>query len=445
MSLDALLAELPSTVDVGAIREQAEALGPPYDVECWGIPLPVWATRPYDDDPGTAWHILQTDLAVDARRTPLCIYVHVPFCSSKCGFCDCYSFAVRSDVEATMDRYVMTVGRELETWGSQGALGERPVSTVHLGGGTPTYLGPGRLAGLIERCRASFAIDAGTELALESTVGGLTPPIMDAMDELGIRRLHVGVQSLQDGVRTAIGRRDPAREVLTRIELALERGWVVSVDLVCGLPEQTTEGFLADIEALLTLGVDGFSLYELLIYPQNRAWAQAHGLGTRTHLPNYVTFVAGARTLDARGFAKRTFNHWANDRDTDAYFTSPARGEDCLAVGTIADGVIGDYHFRHPRFAGYLRGAAIDGIGLEGGLRRTARENELRPLVTAVLAGRIAPEEAVAIDARSEDRGSIVKDWLQRGLVERDPDGALVLTPSGAWFTGDMVRALAGP
>jgi coproporphyrinogen III oxidase-like Fe-S oxidoreductase len=442
-ALDPVLGDLPPGIDPEPIRAHLDALAPPYDVERWEIPLPVWATRPYDDGPAAAWRILQDGLDQTDRTGPMCIYVHVPFCSRKCGFCDCYSFAVRSNVGTTMDRYVETVCRELETWGSQGALGERTVSTAHLGGGTPTYLGPRRLARLIQRCRASFAIGSETELALETTVGALTPAMMGAMDELGVRRVHIGVQTLDDRVRQTIGRRDPACEVLARIGAALERGWVVSVDLVCGLPGQTTAGFVGDVDTLVALGVDGFSLYELLVYPQNRAWAEANGLAGRSHVANFVTFVAAAERLDGRGYAKRTFNHWANGRDADVYFTSPARGEDCLAVGTIADGVFGDYHFRHHRFAGYLRGVREGGIGLEGGLRRTAAETRLHPLVTATLSGTIAQDLVAAIDARFPDDEPLSEDWLERRLVARGPSGELRLTASGAWFAGDMVRALS--
>jgi coproporphyrinogen III oxidase-like Fe-S oxidoreductase len=315
---------------------------------------------------------------------------------------------------------------------------------VHLGGGTPTYLGPELLTRLVERCRSRFAVTAGTELALESTVGDLTPAMLDAMDALGIRRLHVGVQSLDDGVRATIGRRDPARDVMQRIETVLERGWIVSADLICGLPGQATGVFVADIERLVAAGVDGFSLYELLIYRQNRAWADAHGLIRRSHVPNYVNFLAGAQVLDRLGFAKNTFNHWADDRDANVYFTSPTRDEDCLAVGTIADGVISDYHFRHPRFAAYLRGAGVDGVGLEGGLRRTVFESRMRPLVTAILSNHIPAPLTETIDVEVEDREPLTEIWLERRLVDRDRDDGLTLTASGAWFAGNMVSVLTG-
>ncbi len=267
--------------------------------------------------------------------------------------------------------------------------------------------------------------------------------MVDTMHELGIRRLHLGIQSLDDEVRRLIGRRSPAAAVRSTVDAALSMDWILSVDLICGLPNQSNRSFLDDIASLAAAGVDGFSLYELLVYPQNRLWAQAHGIGDgrRNHLPNYVTFLAGAQILEAAGFRRNTFNHWANRRDRNVYFTFPTRGEDLLAVGPIADGAFGDYHYRHPRYAPYLRGCRHDGVGLQGGMRRTARESELHPLITAILSGRIPPDTVAAID-RVAPGEAITRLWRECRLVEDGPDGAMTLTASGSWFTGNMVKSL---
>lgn len=193
-----------------------------------------------------------------------------------------------------------------------------------------------------------------------------------------------------------------------------------------------------DVKTLMAAGVNGFSLYELLIYPQNRKWAAAHGLTERSHLPNYLMFQAGASVLTAHGFQKNVFNHWADSRDKNVYFTFPTRGEDCLAVGTIGDGVFGDYHYRHPRYAAYLRQAHAAAPGLEGGLRRTPAENELLPLTTAVLSGHIPAHLLPDLQRRS-----LMERWQRLALVEPASAGGLALTTNGAWFAGNMIRDLS--
>lgn len=375
-------------------------------------------------------------LAAGASARPFCLYLNVPFCSSKCGFCDSYSFTAGSRCDERLDAYVDQLCQELSLWSALPALPARPVSTVHLGGGTPTFLGPDRLARIVAHCRAHFAAFERTEWALESTVAELPPDRLEALHALGFRRLHLGVQSLEDPVRAVIGRRRPADAVLATLGTALDLGWVVTADLICGLPGQTLAGFIAGLERLMAAGVDGVSLCELLIYSQNRRWAWSHGLRDCNHAANFWMFQAGVGLLTARGFRPNVFNHWAGPRDAKVYFTFPTRGEDCLAVGTIADGVFGDYHYRHPRYGRYLRAAGDGQPGLEGGPRRNALENRLQPLTTAILSGAIPSALFSALPDRAA--ADLIERWLENRLVRLE-DGAVRLTGSGSWFAGNLI------
>lgn len=442
MSFVEFFEDTPVAVDVRRVESFVEAARGWYDPSVWVLPLPVWRLQPYDDSGVAAWDVLRADLAARASK-PFCIYLHVPFCAGKCGFCDSYSFKLGSHRQERIDSYVDRLCEELVLWSEQGNLRSRPVSTVHLGGGTPTFLGEAALTRIVETCRQHFTTTATTEWALESTSQELTPSMMATMHELGFRRLHVGVQTLQDEVRQAIGRKTSAREVLTRIEAALGLGWVVSVDLISGLPHQSLSGLIQDLETLLAIGVNGFSLYELLIYRQNQRWAVQYGLDhPERHQPSYWMFLAAADLLERRGYRKNLFNHWADKRDHNVYFTFPSRGEDLLAVGAIADGVFGDYHYRHPRYAPYLQSGGSGLPGLEGGLRRPASASRLQPLVTGILGAHI-PTNQVTFLAGQPGGSSLIERWLRCRLVEPNRDGGLELTPSGSWFAGSLVREVS--
>lgn len=439
---DDFFKEAESLVDVDSVRSLWHLLSQDYDVNQWRLPLPLWAQRGFDQDGPRAWEILCSDLAENSPR-PMCIYMHIPFCSSKCGFCDSYSFKLRNNKEERIIEYVDRLRYEMKLWSLKCDLTRRPVSTVHLGGGTPAYMGEGALRKLVECCRECFATFSQTEWALESTVESLTPAMIAALHDLGFRRLHVGVQSLEEQVRRAIGRRCSPGEVMRVIHETLSQGWIVSVDLLCGLPFQTISGYLGGIQTLIEAGVDGFSLYELLIFPQNHRWAEQHGLIRRDHLHNFWMFLAGAVFLEGRRFRKNLFNHWANERDANVYFTFPSRREDCLAMGTIADGVFGNYHYRHPRYTPYLQCAQAGFPGLEGGLRRTPHEERLQPLTTAILSSYIPPEHTsdLQIALRVGDK-SLIDRWIANNLVQEDSLGGFELTPSGAWFAGNMIGEL---
>lgn len=431
---------LPPEVDAAALRREALALRPPYHIADRHLPVPVWARRPLADGPADAWQVLCRDVPTLGAARPYCIYVHLPFCPERCAFCDCYSFRLGSHRQRHVDGYLALLAQEVALWSRLGTLAQRPVSTLHLGGGTPTFLGEQALGRLIERFRAHFALDAATELALESTASELTAGMLAHLHGLGFRRLHVGVQTLDDGQRQALNRRAPAAAVLEALARAVAAGWIVSVDLIFGLPGQRLAGLLDDVRTLIDAGVDGFSLYELQISSRNRRWAAQHCLLDRDRRENYLLAQVAGRFLAACGYHKTLFNHFAGEHDTNLYFTFPERGEDLLALGTIADGVFGDYHYRHPEYAAYRRAVGDDAPGLAGGLRRTARENRLQPLVTALMAGRV-PVPLLESLAGGAQRAA----WLAARLLEAGPDGDYRLTGNGSWFVGNMISELTAP
>ncbi len=427
-------------VDVDALRRQWLALRPPFVSEQRHQPVPIWVRRPFTESGWQAWQVLRRDVpSIDPAR-PFCVYVHVPFCAERCAFCDCYSFRLGSHRERHVEAYLGLLATEIQSWAGLGSLAHRPLSTVHLGGGTPLLLGAAALERLVALCRQHLSPGPETEWALESTASDLSPTMLACLDALGFTRLHVGVQSLDDGLRPALGRRLPSAGVLAAIERAVARGWVVSVDLLCGLPGQTLTGLLGDIEALAAAGVDGFSLYELNLSRRNRPFAERYGLNRRSHAQNYLAFMLTSQFLVARGYRKTAYNHFARPRDTNLYVTHSKRGEDLLALGTVADGSFGDYLYRHRPYAPYCRAVAEDFPGLQGGLRRSDAENHLQPLVTALMIGRVALPLLQALAGPE-----LTDQWQELQLLAPgEGDEQLCLTDSGSWFVGNMIEQALG-
>ncbi len=164
----------------------------------------------------------------------------------------------------------------------------------------------------------------------------------------------------------------------------------------------------------------------------------------RSHLPNYLLYQAGAQFLERRGFCKNLFNHWATGRGDNRYFTFPTRGEDLLAMGTIADGVFGDYHYRHPVYSTYRAAVTAGFPGLEGGLGRTHAENSLRPLVTAILSGQVSDKALASLRAlRGTEGDRLLGLWLRCGLLAAETSPTdFSLTSCGSWFAGNMLLQL---
>jgi coproporphyrinogen III oxidase-like Fe-S oxidoreductase len=430
-------------LDREALRKEYLSLHSPYIITSRRLPEPVWRRRGYTETGPAAWGKLQTILPSIEPERAFCIYVHIPFCADKCHFCDCYAFPLRRQVTSHIQAYSAHLEGEIRLWGSQPALACRPVSTVHFGGGTPLFLGAAAFRRLVEQIRSTFHTVPSTEWALETTSSELTEEMFQVLDSLGFNRLHLGVQTLDDPIRRLINRREPAGAVLEKISRSVERGWITSVDLIFGLPRQSLASFLNDIRLVAKAGGNGYSLYELQHSSHNRPFIERAGLADRDRTFDYFLLQAGTQLLNTLGYTKNLFNHFADEEDSDLYFTFPERGEDCLALGTIADGVFSGYHYRHPEYATYSRNVSSSFPGLEGGVKEDPRPG-LSVLESSILSARLAKSlftESLGI-GRAE---TLFTAWLEAALIAPDvetPD-LYRLTANGSWFTGEMMAQMA--
>lgn len=434
----------PPEVDPGAVLRAWRALESAYDVPSRRPPIPIWARRPYSQGGEAAWAVLQRELTDASPNKDMCLYVHIPFCAEKCSFCDCYSFRLRGHFDAHTRQYVDALQREIALWSGLERLRQRPISTVHFGGGTPLFLGPGLFRRLVESIRDAFPNRQATEWALETTSSALNDSVEDLLSDLDFTRIHVGVQTLDDPLRELLQRGEDGGAVLAKIDHSIERGRVVSVDLIYGLPGQTLPSFLADIRCLAEHGVDGFSLYPLQISSRNRGMLNHYGPAGKSPLREFWMIQAAEQLLGSLGYRKTLFNHYARAKDTNLYFTFPERDEDCLALGTIADGVIGSYHYRHLAYHDYLQQVSDTFPALQGGLQRALSESRLFPLEVAILSG-ILKKSLFGRILGDVAACRLFEQWNRSALIQADALDAdcFCLTPSGSWFAGSMMAALA--
>ena len=191
----------------------------------------------------------------------LSLYVHVPFCQTKCPYCD---FNTYQGIERLMAPYLEAVAAEMRLWGE--TLGRPAVDTLFLGGGTPSYLPPERVARLLEGASRSFHLSPDAEITLEANPGDVTVPALECWQRAGVDRLSIGVQSLDDSLLGLLGRRHTSREARTAYGLAVSSGLEnVNLDLMYGLPTQTLGQWRATLEGVLELSPTHLSLYALTL------------------------------------------------------------------------------------------------------------------------------------------------------------------------------------
>ena len=192
---------------------------------------------------------------------PLSLYLHIPFCTAKCGYCDFNSYAGQ---EHLVPSYTATLVHEAQLWRS--ATAGRPVTTVFFGGGTPSLLPLEDFGTLMDGMREAFDIVPDAELSLESNPGSIDEPYLRGLREQGLNRLSIGVQSFHDDELKALDRIHSAEDAKTAFRAARAAGFDnVNVDLIFGLPEQPLERWQASVEEALKLGAEHLSLYALQV------------------------------------------------------------------------------------------------------------------------------------------------------------------------------------
>jgi oxygen-independent coproporphyrinogen-3 oxidase len=190
------------------------------------------------------------------------LYIHLPFCKHRCAYCDFATQAIFADSPA-IDEYIEGLIMDIRRKAKEGELAH--IETVYLGGGTPSYIGQKRLSSLLYALGVSMDLTPEVECSMEANPESLTPELIRDVYALGVNRLSIGVQSFDDCLLKTLDRIHDSARAEEAVRAALERFENVSIDLMCGIPGQTPDMFLADLQKAVDLGVTHVSVYPLTI------------------------------------------------------------------------------------------------------------------------------------------------------------------------------------
>lgn len=184
------------------------------------------------------------------------IYIHVPFCKTRCAYCSFYSTVRHSLVDGYVDALLQEIAQ----------LKAGPASTVYMGGGTPSQLGGERIAAILKSVAQHVGIQTGAEITVEVNPDDVTPALVEQLRMAGVNRVSMGVQSFSDEELCAIHRRHSAEQACQAV-MCLHEGGIdnISIDLIYGLPGQTLTSFEHSIDTALSLPVSHISSYALSI------------------------------------------------------------------------------------------------------------------------------------------------------------------------------------
>jgi oxygen-independent coproporphyrinogen III oxidase len=350
------------------------------------------------------------------------LYVHIPFCRSRCAYCDFASEPVGPHSRAgRVERYFEAVRAELKArvaagdgaaapggdvaqtgGGAAGArrpeaepLGAEPLETIYLGGGTPTAVPPDLLVPFVAELGAGMSPQA--EFSVEANPGTIDTRLLQRLAEGGVTRLSVGIQSFAPALRAALGRRVTQREIEGALEAIVAVGWEEwNLDLIFGIPGQTWDTAAADLDTAIAAAPTHISLYDLTYTPAFRARIDARPVtyGRRAAggasagrvaadsadaSPSAVDaaeafseryYGAAVARLEAAGYRRYEVSNFSlpghECRHNQAYW----RGEDYLGIGASAVSTIGEERRTNPRsVSDYLAGRPTDVELLSPGTR----------------------------------------------------------------------------
>jgi putative oxygen-independent coproporphyrinogen III oxidase len=408
-------------------------------------------STPPDGEPAPAGGALPPSAARGAAERAFGVYVHVPFCRVRCGYCD-FNTYTSSELGGGADQasYAATATAELDLAAGvldAAGLPARPASTVFFGGGTPTLLPAADLAGLLGAVRDRFGLAPDAEVTTEANPDSVTPESLAALADAGFTRVSFGMQSAVPRVLAVLDRtHDPAR-VPQAVAWARDAGLAVSLDLIYGTPGESLDDWRTSLDAALACEPDHLSAYALVVEEGTRMAARVRR--GELPLPDDDTLADAYEVADAvltgAGYDWYEVSNWARTPDDACrHNLGYWRGDDWWGVGPGAHSHVGGvrwWNVRHPRaYAGRLTAGGSPAQARE--VLTDAERQEERVLLAVRLAdGLLLTDLEPAARTR-------VAELVAEGLAEPGPalgaDGErrVVLTLRGRLLADSVVRTL---
>ena len=284
--------------------------------------------------------------------TDIGLYIHIPYCASRCRYCGFYSTTCMP-TEAYIDALLREAAMRKKE------IGERMASTVYLGGGTPSRLPVSFLARLLKGIFETFPVSPTAEITMEMNPSDMKEEYLAAVRALGINRLSVGVQSFDDRLLSAIGRRHTAREAKTAVKRAFHAGFRnISIDLMYDLPGQSAKDFEKSLLAAVHLPVSHMSIYSLILEEGTPFYrlAEAGKLPRPTEEESWAMYGAMCRILPHYGFARYEISSFAKKGCESRHNEKYWHLDNYLGLGPAAAGRVGHVRTKNtPDLCAYMK------------------------------------------------------------------------------------------
>ncbi|MDQ1203682.1 radical SAM family heme chaperone HemW [Microbacterium sp. SORGH_AS_0862] len=395
-----------------------------------------------DGDIAPADGALPEGTVVDSG-TDFGVYIHVPYCRVRCGYCDFNTYTADELRGHRRDDYPDDLSREIALATRVLADVPRPAQTVFFGGGTPTLLSSAALGSMLHAVREGFGIAEGAEITVEANPDSVTPASLAELADAGVTRVSIGMQSSVPHVLAALDRTHDPANVAAAVAGARAAGLDVSVDLIYGAPGESLADWRASVDAALALEPDHLSAYALIIEDGTKLARRIRAGEVRApddDLQAEMYELVDDAMADA-GYDWYEVSNWARGaRHRSRHNLAYWRGTDWWGFGPGAHSHVAGvrwWNVKHP--AAYAQRLSQ---GSSPAAAREVPDQEARTLERILLESRI--REGLPIEAVPSDRRSAVAGLIADGLVDGATAlrGRIVLTRRGRLLADAVVRAL---
>ncbi len=412
-------------------------------------------------DPAPADGLLPASAAAGSERRDLGVYLHVPFCAVRCGYCDFNTYTAEelgpSDlVGASRATFARAAAAEV-AWAARvldaSGTAPRPASTVFVGGGTPTLLPPEDLAAMLGAVREHLGLLEGAEVTTEANPDSVSPGSLAALAGAGFTRVSFGMQSAVPHVLATLERTHDPERVPQAVAWARDAGLTVSLDLIYGTPGESAQDWQASLDAALACEPDHVSAYALVVEDGTAMAARVRRgllpmpdddvLAARYEAADETLAAAGYDWYEVSNFARGGIRGVGASRHNLAYW----RGQDWWGVGPGAHSHVGGvrwWNAKHPAaYARRLAEGVSPAVGRES-LDAPARATEAVMLGVRLSGGLdagVLDDPAIGVDVPAVI-ASVVADGLAD--AEAAAAGRVVLTRRGRLLADGVVRRLLG-
>ena len=376
------------------------------------------------------------------NKTPLGIYIHVPFCRSKCQYCDFYSLTEKND--RLLDDYMHAVCRHIKEAGAlaPGYL----VDTIYFGGGTPTFFGAEGLSTILAAIRKSFDVASSAEITFEANPDSVSDRLLKRLRSEGFNRVSLGIQCDDDDMLKKLGRPHSYLQAQNAVERIRKHGFKnLSLDLMYGLPGQTLESWESTLINVLTLAPEHISCYGLKVEPGTPLYDYKDCCNLPDDDMQADMYLAAVEILRQHGYRQYEISNFCRKGNVSRHNLKYWTGGEYLGFGPDASSDFAGRRFSVMRdLTGY-----IDGIRSGGQVLREVHQISNRERAGEYLMMRL--RIASGLDPKEYEKRFLMPfaplekamvQFKEQGLALKTFDGRWHLTPEGFLVSNSIISDL---